>query len=409
MTREPAPRWLRADLVGPRGILEDRLIRIDGEHLGRICRAAEDPAAARRAERLDGLLAPGLVDVHCHGGGGIDVLGPGVDALAAGGPRVVAATVEALRAFAGFQAARGVTTVLPTAVSIPLPALRTWAVAVGEAHRDQRREHRDGRPSTQATIVGANLEGPALAEGRRGAHDRRALVAPRILLDAIEADPASWAAVRVVTVAPEGDGGLELVAALAGRGIVASLGHTDAATARVVAAVDAGARSVTHLFNAMPPLHHRDPGLPGIALTDERLHAELIADGIHVDRRLLPPLARALGARLLYVSDAIAAAGIGDGELRLGSLRVSVRGAEARLADGTLAGSVTPLDAALAVAVEAGVPLHLAVRAAAAAPAGLLRLRDRGAIRAGARADLVVIGPDGRHRRTFLGGTPLDA
>jgi N-acetylglucosamine-6-phosphate deacetylase len=413
--------WLRGALVGPRRVLEDRLVRLEDGRIAWIGRPVDDASGARAARPIDGLIAPALLDVHCHGGGGNDVLGPGVAALAEGGPEVVAATVEALRAFAAFQSSRGVTAVLPTAVSLPLPALRTWLLAVAEARRRQQEDAAarqavlaSGRRQAgwaawpEASILGANLEGPALADARRGAHDPRAIVPPRALLDLVEAEPGLFDPVRIVTVAPEGSGGMELVSALEGRGIVASLGHTAADTGTILAAVAAGAESTTHLFNAMPPLHHRDPGLPGVALAGPELRVELIADGVHVHPMLFAALARAVGDRLVLVSDAIAAAGYGDGELDIGGLHVTVRGAEARLDDGTLAGSVTPLDIGLVRAIEAGVPLPAAVHAAATAPARLIGARDRGALRAGMRADLVVLDEAGRVRATCLAGGWLE-
>jgi N-acetylglucosamine-6-phosphate deacetylase len=407
VSAEPV-RWLRGHVIGPRGVLEDRLLRLDGDRIGWVGVPSADPAGDRRAERLDGLLAPAFVDVHCHGGGGVDVLGPGIDALAQGGDRVIDETVDAMRAFARFHGARGIGAILPTAMAIPIPALRTWVAAVGVARDRQRAGWAAGeRGRAEAEILGANIEGPALSTPKRGAHDPAFLVPPRVLLDALAADPGSWDALRIVTVAPEGEGGLELVRSLSSRGIIVSVGHTTASTGEARAAYDAGARSTTHLFNAMPALHHREPGPVGVVLADDRVHAEVIADGVHVHPMLLAPLSRLLRERLLYVSDAISSAGTGDGDIRFGTLEVTVRGAEARLGDGTLAGSVTPLDGAVAIAVAAGVPLHDAIAAAARVPARLLGARGRGAVRAGGRADLVLLDDAGRRHRTILRGRDL--
>jgi len=413
MTPPFRSRWLRAALVRGDRIVEDGLLRIDGDRIGFVGRVGEAPAGARAAERLDGILAPGYIDVHCHGGGGIDVLGPGVDALLGGGRRVIEETAAALRAFAAFAARRGLAAVVPTAVTIPLDAVPTWLRAVARARRDQASARRGaalaGRPGpSEAAILGANLEGPALAHGRRGAHDPTFLVPPQRLVARLADEPVARRVLRIVTLAPEGEGGLDAVAALAELGVVVSVGHTEASTEIARAAYAAGARSTTHLFNAMPGLHHRSPGPIGVVLADDRIYAELIADGVHVDPLLFRPLFRLLRGRLLFVSDAIALAGVGQGALRLGSLAVTVRGREARLRDGTLAGSVTPLDEAVAVAVAAGVPLPLAVVAATRTPARLLGLRGLGAIRANARADLVLLDEGGRRRQVILGGAVLE-
>ncbi len=393
--------------------MDDGLVRIDADRIGWIGRPGEAPDGARAADRIDGILAPGYVDVHCHGGGGIDVLGPGIEALLRGGRRVVAETADALRAFAAFEARRGVAAVVPTAVSIPLEAIPTWLRGVALARRLQAAERRRavaaGRPGpAEAAILGANLEGPALAHGRRGAHDPAFLVTPRRLLERLAGETVARRVLRIVTIAPEGDGGLEAVAALARLGVVVSVGHTDASAPVARAAYAAGARSTTHLFNAMPPLHHRAPGPIGAVLADGRAYAELIADGVHVDPLLIAPLVRIFGRRLLFVSDAIALAGFGDGTTRIGPLEVTVRGREARLADGTLAGSVTPLDEAVSVAVGAGVPLPRALAAASEVPARLLGLGRVGALRPGARADFVVVDEAGQRRQVVLGGEAVE-
>lgn len=402
-------RWLRAALLRGERIVEDGLLRLDGERIGWVGRATDDERGARAAERLDGVLTPGYVDVHCHGGGGIDVLGPGIEALVEGGPWVIGETADALRAFAAFEATRGLAAVVPTAVTIPLEAVPTWLRAVELARRRQAADRRAARLAgrsepAEATILGANLEGPALAHGRHGAHDPALLVTPRRLLERLSDEAVARRILRVVTIAPEGEGGLEAVAAFARLGVVVSVGHTDASTAMARAAYAAGARSTTHLFNAMPPLHHRAPGPIGVVLAEEGVFAELIADGIHIDPLLFRPLFRLLDRRLLFVSDAIPLAGLGDGTGRVGPLEVTVRGREARLPDGTLAGSVTPLDEAVAVAVGAGVPLGRVLRAASWTPARLLGLRGVGALRVGTRADLVLVDDAGRRRGVFLGG-----
>lgn len=409
MTDDQPRRWFRAPLMLRGRLVDDGLVRIDGGRIGWLGRASDDPKGARAAERLEAILAPGYVDVHCHGGGGIDVLGPGIEALRRGGRQVIAETVDALRAFAGFEARRGVAAVVPTAVSIPLEAIPTWLRAVALARRRQAADRRAAlaagrRPPVEATILGANLEGPALAHGRRGAHDPALLVTPRRLLERLTDEAVADRVLRVVTLAPEGDGGLEAVAGLARRGVVVSIGHTDASTDVARAAYAAGARSTTHLFNAMPPLHHRTPGPVGVAFAEGRAFVELIADGVHVHPLLFGPLFRVLAKRLLLVSDAIPLAGRGDGRGRLGSLEVTVRGREARLADGTLAGSVTPLDEAVAIAVGAGVPLTMALGAASEVPARLLGLRGLGALRVGARADVVLVDEAGRRQAVLLGG-----
>ncbi len=240
----------------------------------------------------------------------------------------------------------------------------------------------------------------------------------------LASEAAGWsreAGVALVTLAPELPGALDLVRALAGRGVVVSAGHSSATAAQAEAAIDAGVRYVTHLFNAMAPLHHREPGLAGVALTDDRVTVGLIADGIHVDARAVRLAARALGPRLSLVTDAVAAQGLAEpaavgrgagngrepgGRPRLGRRRVAVGdGGDVRLADGTLAGSTLTLDRAVRNAQEmAGLDLAAAVGAVTAVPAAVLGLSDRGAIVDGDRGDLVVLDDAGEVVATVIGG-----
>ena len=272
----------------------------------------------------------------------------------------------------------------------------------GSSRRALDRSRSDDRRALE--ILGASLEGPAIDPAHHGAHDPATIIDPATLLAAWQARPTDWAEVRIVTLAPERPGGLALVRHLAQLRVIASLGHSGATFDEARAAFQAGARSTTHLLNAMTGIGARAPGLAGAALADPRATVELIADGVHVDPGLWPVLWSVLGRRLLLVSDAMPAAGLGDGTYRLGSLAVSVSDGRARTAAGSLAGSTINVGDAVLNLVEAGLSLPRAVAAATVTPATLLGRRDLGRIRVGARADLVVLDPAGRVQRTMIDG-----
>jgi N-acetylglucosamine-6-phosphate deacetylase len=340
-----------------------------------------DPVAG--FERLDAtglLVAPGLIDLQCNGAAGVDL----------------STEPERLWEVAAALPRWGVTAWLPTIVTGP-PAVRRRALA---ALRSGPPPGAAERPL--AWPLGLHVEGPFLAPERRGAHPPEHLAPP---------DPAVVRAegwddgVALVTLAPELPGALDLVQALVGAGIVASAGHSSATAAEARAAVDAGVTFVTHLFNAMAPLHHREPGLAGVALTDDRVRVGIIADGIHVDPTVVALAAHALAARLTLVTDAVAALGAARGPVSLGALRAEAADDGVRLADGTLAGSTLALDRAVRNLVAyAGVPLPAAVAAATAAPAAVLGLADRGTLAVGAVGDLVLLDDDGTLAATIIGG-----
>jgi N-acetylglucosamine-6-phosphate deacetylase len=335
--------------------------------------------------RLDAtglLVAPGFIDLQCNGAIGVDLTTA---------PQRMWDVAAALPRW-------GVTAWLPTVVTAA-PSARARAVTALAAGPPA-----DAPPG--ARPLGLHLEGPFLAPERAGAHDRRALVPPSLDLVAGE----GWSrpgGVSLVTLAPELPGALDVVRHLVDRGIVVSAGHTSASAAEATAAIGAGVSYVTHLFNAMAPLHHREPGIAGVALTDERVRVGLIADGCHVDPAVVALAARALGSRLSLVTDAVAALGAPPGPLRLGDLTASVSPADGsvRLPDGTLAGSTLSLDRAVRNLTDfAGVDLPAAVDAVTATPAALLGLADRGVVAPGAVGDLVLLTPAGDLVATVVGG-----
>jgi N-acetylglucosamine-6-phosphate deacetylase len=319
-------------------------------------------------------IAPGFIDLQVNGAAGVDL---------ATEPGRVAEVAAALPAF-------GVTSFLPTLVSSPTSQLDA-ALAVDRAV-----------PVGCAKVLGWHLEGPVIAPSRRGTHDVASLA------QAGAVDMSRWCAdtgVRVVTVAPELGGALDVVRRLAGRGVTVSLGHTDCDAAMARAAIDAGASMVTHLFNAMVPLSHREPGIIGVALTDDRVTCGVIADGVHVHPMVLDLVWRCAGPdRVVVVSDAIAAAGRGDGSCRLGEVEVTVVAGVARNADGALAGSVAMLDHGVRTLVRAtGAPLAVILRAVTTNPARVIAC-DGGTLRPGAPADVVLLDAELQVAATLVDG-----
>ena len=329
-------------------------------------------------------LAPGFVDVHVHGWGGHDAMGDR----------------SALDGMARRLLRRGVTSFLPTAVTAPLDDLVAFAERV--------RAWLPDAPADGAEPLGFNLEGPFLAPARRGAHDPSLL---RVPAGAAEASLLSLVdGLRLLTIAPELPGALELIRWLAERGVASSLGHSAATLDEARAGYAAGATSTTHLFNAMSGLDHRAPGLALAALLDDGVFVELIADGMHVHPALWALIARLKPPdRLLLVSDAIALAGTGDGRGRIGGLEVEVVAGRVTLAGtGTLAGSVIALDDAVRSMVASGVPVPRVVAAAGRNPLALLGITDRGRIAEGQRADLVELDAELRVRRVMRAGAWFD-
>ncbi len=361
-------------------VVEGRLVLADGVRPGRIeiengWIAAVEP----RGSAIGGpLIAPGFIDVHVHGWGGHSATDD----------------ATALSGMARALLRQGVTSFLPTAPSLSPEELPRFA--------DRVRSWMPAAPADGAEPLGFNLEGPFLAPERKGAHDPALLRTPEQLADAVE---PLLDGLRVMTIAPELPGALDLVRRLAARGIAASLGHSAATLIEARAGFAAGGRTTTHLFNAMTGVDHRTPGLAVAALTDDEAYVELIADGNHVHPALWPIITRTKPAdRLVLVSDALPLAGMGDGRTIVGGLAVEVREGRATLVGtSTLAGSVIALDTAVRNLVREGTPLTAAVAAASANPAALLGETDRGRIEVGRRAHLVELTDDLEVRRVTRG------
>jgi N-acetylglucosamine-6-phosphate deacetylase len=398
--KSAALRGIRGAALINGKVLDDALIGIDPSGLGTIAsvaRARSGTALAARARRIEGLIVPGYVDVHLHGAGGHDVLGPGgAHALlmaSRGMKSPEREIVAALRALAVETARHGYAAITPTSVSLPVESLRLWVRAVSVARAEQGEDLERGRARDEAIILGANAEGPAISHARKGAHDPTVLIDGVELLRAFDDRPADWSALRIVTVAPELKGGDALIRALAKRKIVSSVGHSTASFDQANAAWAAGATSTTHLCNGMDPFHHRTPGLVGAALAHRSTRVEMICDGVHVDSNVVKLLADILGNRLMVISDACPVAGLGDGDFMLGSMPARVKGAHATLRDGTLVGAVSLVDVGVQNLVAYGVALPAAVAAASKTPADLLRTPQLGRIAVGAAARLSTIDP----------------
>jgi N-acetylglucosamine-6-phosphate deacetylase len=361
------------------GVLDDAVLVIAHDEIIGI-EAAGSPAT----QEIAGWVVPGYVDTHVHGGGGAS--------YATDDP------AEARRA-RQFHREHGTTSTLASLVTTDLDTLAAQIATL--------------RPLVEeGELAGVHLEGPFLSERRKGAHDPALLrdPEPELITSLIE---TAGGAVAMITIAPELTGGLASIEATVAAGAVAAIGHTDADDATVAAGLEAGATVVTHLFNAMPPIHHREPGPIPRLLSDDRCLVELIADGFHLHPRVIAMAVSAAGPdRVALVTDAMAAAGMPDGDFDLGTLRVAVRDARARLVEpdgtpGSIAGSTLTMDAAFALMVDLGFSIPEVATMASTTPARWHGLDRVGELAPGFRADLCVVEDQGRLLRVMQAGTWL--
>ncbi len=358
------------------------LLLRDGRIEARLAAGERVPDAARAVALNGSFIAPGFLDLHYHGSL------PFHDAT--GFDASLRASSEAL-------VRHGTTAFLATTVAWEREALASRVTSLADVVTRA--------DCAGAVPIGIHLEGPWLASSAAGAQPA-AGIRDYDAREGQEVLARGRGAIRMVTLAPELAGAAALLDDLAREGVLAALGHSRADAACVEAAIERGARHVTHLFNAMGPLHHREPGLAGVALADERLSADLICDGAHVHPAVVRAAARALGERLVLISDRIEPA-TGDGSASsFGSGQVRDDGIALRLPDGRLAGSCVTLDLALRnVQRFAGLSLLEAVAACTLRPAARLGIeRERGTLRPGARADLVVLDANAVVQQTWIGG-----
>jgi N-acetylglucosamine-6-phosphate deacetylase len=345
------------------------------------------PSGAQEVRAQDSTAIPGFIDVHIHGAGGRDVMEGNEDALG---------TVTAK------LAQFGTTSILATTITADADdtcrAVEGISGYIGTQHETN---------SPRAEILGIHFEGPFLSKERRGVHPTEFLQLPsaEFLQRLIHASSGN---ARILTIAPELIGAMPCIDAARSLGMVVSIGHTDATYEQARAAVAHGAHHATHVYNAMRPFTHRDPGVIGAVLTTPEVTAELIADGIHVDEIAMKVLLQAKGADgVILISDGVSATGMPDGKYMLGGLEVTVNGGVCRNAEGKLAGSTLTLDRSLRNVVKLGVPLAAAVQMLTLNPAMLLGIEfKKGALRSGADADIVLLNDSLEITQVWARGIP---
>jgi len=369
-------------------LLENPEITIEDGRIASI--VGRGPGDARgKLDFPQATLAPAFVDVHIHGAAGHDLM---------------EATPEALQAVGGFLATRGTGSYLATTVTAPLDT--TLRALEGLARQIANPELLESGKAS-AKPVGIHLEGPFLSPKKCGVQPVEHMLAPDIgVFDRLF--EAAEGRVRLMTLAPEMPGAVELTRHATGRGVRVSLGHSNATAAETRAAIEAGATSATHTFNAMRALDHREPGILGVVLTTGSVYAELICDGIHTAPELVRLWFSAKGPeRGILVTDAMSATGMPDGEYTLGGFQVHVADGRA-MARGVLAGSVLTLDRALKNFVEfTGAPIEQALRLLTTNPAAMTGLGNgAGQVVVGGPADLVAVNDEGRLVASIQGGRP---
>jgi N-acetylglucosamine-6-phosphate deacetylase len=346
------------------------------------------PSGAQEVRAEDSTAIPGFIDVHIHGAGGRDVMEGNEDALG---------TVTAK------LAQFGTTSILATTVTADADDTCRAVEGISGYIATQ---HETNNP--RAEILGIHFEGPFLSKERRGVHPTEFLQLPsaEFLQRLIHASSGN---ARILTIAPELIGAMPCIDAARSLGMVVSIGHTDATYEQARAAVAHGAHHATHVYNAMRPFTHRDPGVIGAVLTTPEVTAELIADGVHVDEIAMKVLLQAKGANgVILISDGVSATGMPDGKYMLGGLEVTLNGGVCRNAEGKLAGSTLTLDRSLRNVVKLGVPLADAVQMLTRNPAMLLGIEfKKGALRTGADADMVLLNDSLEITQVWARGIPV--
>ena len=369
---------IRGTVITPREEISDGLVTVEGEKIEHVGRWEEN-----HYERLLDLrgcyVAPGLVDVHVHGGGGHDVMDP-----------------EAIGGLSWYLATGGVTSFLPTTHTAPHEEILKAAEGIGRGI--------EGGVSG-ATPLGLHMEGPYISPEMCGAQNAAHVRLPDTG-EMEEVDRVSGGRLRVVTLAPEAEGALEAIRWLAARGVVPAAGHTGATFDTTKEAIDGGLCHVSHLFNRMSAFHHREPGAAGAALADERVTVELIADGFHLHPATLRIASRVKGlGKVALVSDSIPPAGLPKGEYDFGGLKITIAEGRSLLESGRLAGSTITLgDAVRNMVSLAGASLREAVEMASTTPARIAGASSKGRLAPGMDADITVLDGDLYPALTIVGG-----
>ncbi len=382
---------LARQLLTPLERIEDAALVMDSGIIAAVGKreAVTIPSQARVVDFGDSILTPGLIDMHVHGGAGHDVM-EGSD--------------ESLAAIERLMVRHGVTSYCPTTVTAPLD--QTLKSLEDLAKTAERADSDVGTDPARARPLGIHLEGPFLSHARRGVH-------PAIHLQPVsrEAFNQMWDAaagrIRVLTIAPELEGALDLIVDASRRDVCVSIGHSNATLEQGIAGIQAGAHHATHTFNAMRRFDHRDPGLLGAILADNKVTADIIADGIHVDPLVVDLFVRCKGVDgAVLITDGISATGMPDGTYRLGSFEVQVRDNRCE-SHGKLAGSVLTLDRAVRNMMSfAKLSFQHSIRMATLNPARVLGIEHRkGVLQPGADADVVVFSSAGEVLHTVVDGT----
>ncbi|HXQ26666.1 MAG TPA: N-acetylglucosamine-6-phosphate deacetylase [Candidatus Acidoferrales bacterium] len=383
-------------ILTPDEEISDGIIVVEGSRIAALGHrdTMRLPAGATDYVASGMTVVPGFVDLHIHGAGGHDFM---------------EGNARALDRITSTVARHGTTSVVATTVTAPVEETCHSLEGIARYirnHETPKEPAETGRAA--AEILGIHLEGPFISKARRGVHPPDSIARPSI--EVLEKFlKAADGLVRILTIAPELPGAMELIGPALAAKIVVALGHTDADYDQARAAIHAGARHAVHIYNAMRPFTHRDPGVIGAILTDPEVTAEIIADLVHVAGPAIQVLIGTKGFdTILLVSDGIAATGMPDGNYRLGNFEVAVKDGVARNAEGKLAGSTLTLDRALRNIVALGVPLTDAVRMATVLPARRLGLAGKkGIIAVGADADLVALTPDLRVAGVMTRGVGL--